>query len=135
MTLRELLEVTPSNEYITLQIDNKWYPMTSKLIDIIRPEIFDLEVRTILGGLCSGEPSLTITLEVPVDGTSIEPGMFNFIWDRCNEEEQREIKKISGKFDIRLDEAAILYESCNHSYSWTIGRIEEWRKKLEKQED
>lgn len=67
MTLRELLEVTQDVEYITLKIENKWYPMTTKCIDIVRPDIFDMKVRNILGGRCDGEPSLTITLETPVE--------------------------------------------------------------------
>lgn len=61
--------------------------------------------------------------------------MFEWIWNQCSEKEREEIKKISKKFDMPLDEAANWYESCNHSYSWAVSQIEEYYKKHKNMED
>lgn len=85
MTLRELLKVTTGNEYITLRIENKWYPITRKCIDIVRPDIFDMKVKDILGGYCDGEPSLTVTLEdpeVPPDERPRDDNSVGIVWER-----------------------------------------------------
>lgn len=56
-----------------------------------------------------------------------------WIWKHCNEEERAEIKKISEKFDMPLNEAADWYESCNHNYTWAVGQIEEYYGKTKKE--
>lgn len=61
--------------------------------------------------------------------------MLEWIWSQCDAEERAEIKKISEKFDIPLDEAANWYESCNHSYSWAVGQIEEYYRNHKNKED
>lgn len=57
-----------------------------------------------------------------------------WIWIHCNEEERAEIKKLSEKFDIPLNEAAHWYESCNHNYAWAVGQIEEYYGKAKKED-
>lgn len=68
MTLRELIEVVPRDGYLTLHIEKDWYAIQANCINIIHPEIFDMNVTNIIGGRCDGEPSLTVTLESPHKG-------------------------------------------------------------------
>lgn len=136
MILRELIEVMPNDGYLTLHIEKDWYAIQVNYVNIIRPEILDMNVTNILGGRCDGEPSLTVTLkspEVPAKGVSMKT-LTEWIWEQCNEEERAEIKKISEKFDIPLNEACKWYESCNHNYTWAVGQIEEYYEKVKKED-
>ncbi len=60
--------------------------------------------------------------------------LMEWIWIHCNEEERAEIKKISEKFNISLNEAAKWYESCDHNYAWAVGLIEEYYGKAKKED-
>ena len=63
MTLHELIEVMPSDEYLTLIIKNRYYSMQANYVNILRQETLDSVVKNIIGGRSDGKPALTVTLE------------------------------------------------------------------------
>lgn len=67
MTLRELVEVVDDEELIYLRIKNKYYTITKDYYNILRPEIFDMEVTKLMASALDGDVCLDISLEVPVE--------------------------------------------------------------------
>lgn len=130
MILRELIEVMPNDGYLTLQIEKDWYVIQVKYFNIIRPEILDMNIKNLIGSTFYGKICLDVTLESP----EVPSESTKFIFKIYNEEERAEIKKLSAKFNIPLNEAAKWYESCNHNYTWAVGQIEEYYGKAKKEE-
>lgn len=87
MTLRELIETMPGDEYLTLIIKNRYYSMKANYVNILRQETLDLVVVNVIGGRCDGEPSLTVTLkvpEVPADERPRDDNSVGIVYGRRN---------------------------------------------------
>lgn len=67
MTLRELLEVVENEEPIYMRIKNRYYTITKDYYNILRPEIFDMEVTKLMASTLDGDVCVDISLEVPVE--------------------------------------------------------------------
>lgn len=66
MTLRELLEVVENEEPIYLRIKNRYYTITKDYYNILRPEIFDMEVTKLMASTLDGDVCVDISLEAQV---------------------------------------------------------------------
>lgn len=63
MTLRELIEVVPNDENLTLIIKNVYYPIRANFINVLRREILDLIVKDIHFNRSYNETAIIVTLE------------------------------------------------------------------------
>lgn len=66
MTLGELIKVVDGKESVCLRIDDKYYMITKDYYNILRPEIWNLDVAKLMASTVDGDVCLDISLEAPV---------------------------------------------------------------------